>query len=64
MVTGTALLRLLFPGAGDADGAGAGTGFKGYNLGQSVHKKPDVLIVYTFINHRFTALAGLLTQRK
>lgn len=53
MVTGTALLRLVFPGAGDADGegAGAGAGFRGYNLGQSVHKNPDVLIVYTSIDY-------------
>lgn len=45
MVTGTALVRFLFPGAGDADadGAGAGPGFKGNNLGQLVHIKPDVL---------------------
>ena len=51
MVTGTALLRFLFVNAGDADGEGAGDAdgegpgacFRGYNLGQSVHIKPDVL---------------------
>lgn len=42
------MLRLVLPGAGDTDGGGVESEYKGYNLGQSVQKKPDDLTCVLF----------------